>query len=188
MGLWTPCDLPSKRGGTAVAGVFALGYESRKFTYCRDVEKSSRLLSNQSCQAAAGRSPNQPERKTSTLNFRTTQKYVIFLLSCFRTRMSVWQFWPFCCWFNFKPCMLCPMGTEATCPLARRQFSHILHPRALSERYGGAAGKIRRHFYSRPFHNTVPHPDRECRQYQKHGVFARKLTATLVRNSWLSHI
>ena len=41
-------------------------------------------------------------------------------------------------------------------PLAHRQFSHILHPRALSERYGGAAGKIRHHFYSRPFHNTSP--------------------------------
>ena len=52
------------------------------------MEKSSRSLSNQSCQAAAGRSPNQPERITSTLNLRTTQNYVLFLLSCFRTRMS----------------------------------------------------------------------------------------------------
>ena len=67
--------------------------------------------------------------------------------------------------YNFKPCMLCPLGTEVaglvTPRLAHRQFSHILHPRALSERYGGAAGKIRHHFYSRPFHNTSPHPDRE---------------------------
>ena len=67
--------------------------------------------------------------------------------------------------YNFKPCMLCPLGTEVaglvTLRLAHRQFSHILHPRALSERYGGAAGKIRHHFYSRPFHNTSPHPDRE---------------------------
>ena len=69
--------------------ILALKHESRKFRYCRDVEKSSRLFSSQCCQAAAGsRSPNRPEQKTSTLNFRTTQKNVIFLLPCFRTRMS----------------------------------------------------------------------------------------------------
>ena len=65
------------------AGIFALKHESRKIAYCRDVEKSSRSVSSQPCQAAAGRIPNRPERKTSTLNFRTTQKYAIFLLSCF---------------------------------------------------------------------------------------------------------
>ena len=53
------------------------------------MEKSSRSLSNQSCQAAAGRSPNRPEQKTSTLNFRTTQKYVIFLLSYPRAKTPV---------------------------------------------------------------------------------------------------
>ena len=68
--------------------IIALKHESRKLRYFREVEKSSRSFSSQSCQAAAGRSPNRPERKTSTLNFQTTQKYLIFLLSCFRTRMS----------------------------------------------------------------------------------------------------
>ena len=61
-------------------------HESRKIAYCRDVEKSSRSFSRQSCQAAAVRSPNRLERKTSILNFRTTQKYAILLLSCFRAK------------------------------------------------------------------------------------------------------
>ena len=36
--------------------ILALKHESRKFTYCWGVEKSSRSFSNQSYQAAAGRS------------------------------------------------------------------------------------------------------------------------------------
>ena len=68
------------------ADILALKHESKKFTYCRDVDKSSYSFSSQSCQAAAGRSPNRLERKTGTVNFRTTQKYAIFLLLCFRAK------------------------------------------------------------------------------------------------------
>ena len=77
-----------RQSGNWQPDILALKHESRKFRYYRDVEKSSRSFSSQSCQAVASRSPNRLEQKTSILNFRTTQKYLIFLLSCFRTRMS----------------------------------------------------------------------------------------------------
>ena len=49
--------------------ILALKQERRKFRCCRDVENSCRSFSSQCCQAAAGRSPNRLERKTSILNF-----------------------------------------------------------------------------------------------------------------------
>ena len=72
--------------------ILALKHESRKFRYCRDGRKS-RIQSLAHFQASLVK-PRQAgaqtvrNKKQAVKTFDTTQKYLIFLLSCFRTRMS----------------------------------------------------------------------------------------------------
>ena len=90
---------------------------------------------------------------------------------------------------NFKPCMLCPLGTEVAglvTPRTQAVFTHTAPSGTLREIWRGSWENTAP-FLQSPVSQHLASSGQRA-QYQKPGVFARKLTATLVRDSWLSHI